>query len=1062
MNLNEKISNLLDAGHNRKFIQSILSISNDTWNKFKPIGITRPYKQSKKIDLSSIKNVAKQLKESGLKKIEIINKLGITNYQYNKLDLKEIKTSKKQEETEIITSAYFVDKSYFREDKCNWYWVNDQNDKCYMNLNYLDENLKSEKRVKIHSVQRIINEWKETFILDGNNSKEYTSDIECEFFPLLKSHNLKVAHDCVLKVHFRFFTRILFLKKLAHQYRFKKLIKLPTVANRNDIIIYEQLYYRILRYSEPARQDKELDHYSFKPFVKKESEEFTTYDIKQWDILISYDAETCRFKTEDEHYNKLQHPYLLCATLNFNHPGYHEEIRESFFWLDLTKKSQVPHNFVKWIIEEVIFKLPRDLQMFIKIKLFGYNNNKFDNHFIIEELLKYGKCEISERNGKVTEGTVKIDNWTIVLYDMVKWVPDMTLEQACDDYEIDAKKLKLDILTYNYACENAGKIIVKCSEEEFKTYLKPGTNIREKLALKKKYYRDGVYNIWEYVNEYCIFDTLSVLELYLKMSQVIKEMAIEFREQDNVHLYSTNFSEYLSPANFSGHLFKAFAKKEGEQKLVIKNFNLGRFIFESYFGGRVDFGFIGEYISVNKSLCLMDVTSEYPLAMMGLYPSLTGDTDEISYGPYLSLEWYQNKLDLCYKERWDAFYNKTLDNFNYFKYLETWRGIFRANCIPPENKNHLITFASIPSHHKTEQRIAYTNEPLLNVIINSVQCKNLILSGFKIEILPDEHNIFFNKVAHVFKSYVEKLGEMKFKAKEKSNKTKAKLVKLFLNSIAGKMAQRPLDNTIINQTNFIGGKIIYSSNKFSNENWETSMHYLATFITAEANFILFSTMYRLQLDYIYLDRPLSDRTGSILYMDTDSIVFDKELVSNKFIFNISEELGYYDDKKHDFYITWKEKYTKGSGVDRIICLAKKSYAICENEKIVELKLKGIHKKIMDKEFRNYSILKDIAYGISKEVVFNSLENARIDITSNPDYISIEATNMTQFGFFKHNNSNYHKAPFKELFGAEIKKTLQRENNFNELKSTNNDVININKINLDKIDKNFLVFCCSPY
>lgn len=1047
MDLKNKISSLLDQGYKRKYIQTILNISNDTWTSYKPSRvITKSYKKSDTHLIEAIEKLKAQFKS----KDEIIKELNISDYKYRKLNKKE---KVHEPISEIITGKDY-DERFFRYDKCKWFWINEQNNKCYLNIE--DEIKQDNGRLKIFMLKRSVQMWHEYWLVNNEHSLNF--EIEPFFMRAGEVHNLPVAHDCVLNLKFRFFTRVLYLKKLRQQYKSKREIKFPTIANRNDIISFEEVYYRVLRYEESSFGSL-TEAYDLRPFIKTDYQE--TYDIR-WDILVSFDAETCKFRTEDEHYNKLQHPYLLCATIDYNYPYYHEVRTENFFWLDLTRPSTVGKQFVEWLVG-IMASFHDNIAYWTRIKLFGYNNNKFDNHFIIEEFQKLGRCVINERNGKVTEGNIQVGKWTIELYDMVKWVPDMSLDDACEDYDIDAKKLKLNILSYNRACEMNREILLKCSEDVFKQFLKPGVTVREKLSLRKKYFMDGVYNVWDYVVEYCKYDTLSVLELYKKISAVVKSIIIQFQDSNEVFLKSTHFSQYPSPANLSGHLFKMIAKHQNQLKLTIKNFDLGRFIFESYFGGRVDFSFLGEYISVNKSLCLMDVTSEYPLAMMGQYPFIESH-DDIDYGSNINIQFYQNLIDKAYEERWAAFEAKTLDNFVYFRHLENWRGIFRANCYPPEDKVHLNTFAAIPRHHQVEKKIAYSNEKFLNVTINSVQCKNLILSGFKIEILNHEHNIFFTRVGYVFKSYVEKLGEIKYKAKENSNKTQAKLVKLFLNSIAGKMAQRPIDRTVLYESDIslASGKIHYSNNKFLNENWENSLHYLATFITAEANFILFSTMYRLQLEYIYANKPLSERTGSILYMDTDSIIFDKELVSKNFVFNISEELGYYEAEKCDFYITWKEKYTNDAGVDRIICLAKKSYAICKGEEIVELKLKGIHKKIMDSEFRNYEVLKKIASGIKKEISFNSLENARIDISSNQDYISIQDSNITIFGLFKHNNSNYKKAPFKELFDADIKKTLQRETNFTSIETTNKTVFEMNKHNLECVDNNFLIFCVSLY
>jgi len=137
---------------------------------------------------------------------------------------------------------------------------------------------------------------------------------------------------------------------------------------------------------------------------------------------------------------------------------------------------------------------------------------------------------------------------------------------------------------------------------------------------------------------------------------------------------------------------------------------------------------------------------------------------------------------------------------------------------------------------------------------------------------------------------------------------------------------------------------------------------------------MFSTLYRLSQYYIINKIPHEQRVSSILYVDTDSIFFSKNLCAN-INFNISEELGFYDEDKSDFYTTWGTKY---NDAEWIIIYSKKSYIIGKQKQIMSCKLKGIHKWQADlftydnfiKLLTNKKIIKFMSLQRVKKELFN--------------------------------------------------------------------------------------------
>jgi hypothetical protein len=702
----------------------------------------------------------------------------------------------------------------------------------------------------------------------------------------------------------------------------------------------------------------------------------------------------------------------------------------------------------------------------IKYTIFGYNNYRFDD-MLINPVIKshifgfgddFSKKDvdldnkyfqtISARNGQIfssriskiaTAGSYYDPNENqsircsaIEFKDLIKWTPDKTLREVCKDYNIGKdSKMDFDIVKYNKKIKDDDYYIKREMnlKDACDTFLmlkgkkkeKEGGIDYESMKLKAYYNAENdTLDLWELCKDYCLFDCKSTMLAALKISNLVKEIIFDYQREKNIRVQSNYMFSYNSPATLAYQfLSRTFAKEWTTQRLAINHSNFGRFIHQSYFGGRTDFSFIGKYTTVNGNLRYYDVTSEYPLAMMKKYPVLENEQD-MTVGKDVNINYYQNIINKMVEDRKKS---KKFDDFTIFRpFDEDFNAIFRCNLYPPKNNCELITFAPMATRFENKA-LCYENLCKTNIIVCTAFLKNFIMSGYSVELLEDEYNVVFTKLEYIFTEFIQYFGRAKAESKEDENKSKAKLFKLIINSIAGKLAQKP--GASISNSTVSYGDTDLDLDKL--ENWAKSNHYLATFIIGEANFILYSTLYRLQLTNIYNNVPHSDRCGALLYMDTDSIIFDADLC-DELDWDWSEYIGTWDEQLNYFHCTWKAKYTKKSP-DSIVCLGKKSYMIMKGDTAIDVKLKGIHRDQMERFANEYN---DILNGDAKTVCFEGLVrkakriNGIVDIT-------------------------------KEIFVGSIQKTLTAVD-----KSKVSTIECTNKKVLEKNCNNNIFFCTSKY
>lgn len=164
--------------------------------------------------------------------------------------------------------------------------------------------------------------------------------------------------------------------------------------------------------------------------------------------------------------------------------------------------------------------------------------------------------------------------------------------------------MNVDILEYNRQIENKGLLIYESDNIiQFCKSKSPLTN----RQLKKTYIQENnLFNIWQYILDYCKIDVMATMELFFKIQHSIKNIIKTMSTKSGITMPFENFASYRSAPQMSGYFYELISRKNDLLKMKIINDDFGRFIYSSYFGGRVDFGIIGEYRAQKDPLIYID------------------------------------------------------------------------------------------------------------------------------------------------------------------------------------------------------------------------------------------------------------------------------------------------------------------------------------------------------------------------------------------------------------------------------------------------------------------------
>jgi hypothetical protein len=471
------------------------------------------------------------------------------------------------------------------------------------------------------------------------------------------------------------------------------------------------------------------------------------------------------------------------------------------------------------------------------------------------------------------------------------------------------------------------------------------------------------------------------------------------------HSSYVDIMEYMSIAQISYTFLKIINISNDFNRLNPKNVPLIKFIRTAYFGGKVDIGFVG--LCENKNFEMLDVKSEYPLAMTGPLPIVN---DIFEYRILTSEDehiFIQEKIDNCLFFRNASFSQKQLHLFKPHEYIN-FLGVLLCRCEPPKSTQASI-FSPLPFPEFISDGVRacrYFTVPQTRVLTSHHICA-LIFQGWKVTIEECDYNIIFNcakskckkslkhkivkenclNLVHndeydfcYFKQFVELFGDAKSKAADDGNKVDKKLYKMILNAAAGRLGMKDVSKmTNVSFEKMMHDNLVYHQNSnLSVTTFGKSNYEIAVFINSAALYIITRAQYLLQLKDIYPDNiPLHSRISSVVYTDTDSVLFSRDDVLDEIYnsFVISNDVGKWENDK--FNDTWSVKYN----CNAVIILAKKSYFLLNKDekgyKDVTIHSKGfplceVKKMFYEDDYLKMDLFKALLESDNVEIKYNGI------------------------------------------------------------------------------------------
>lgn len=739
----------------------------------------------------------------------------------------------------------------------------------------------------------------------------------------------------------------------------------------------------------------------------------------------------------------LKNPYILnkCELPPFEYydnANHHNEfwVCKNMEWRSNTEKISIAFvDYLKTLFQCIILDYYKDFDYkqnrkthfesmeYPVLRIFGFNNFRFDDYFFMNNLLKLPGIHtiLQSRNGKTTLYLLgyhfktqhkHVGYLRIIIDDLIRYIPDVSLKKASNDYKISQPKIDFDILKYINKCNERREVVRYANEQEMIEYMGELDADLNRFKTDKGWLLcdEQAKGIVEY---YCDRDVMATMELFKKVVYNCLKLnnTLLF---DHDLILKNNIYDYISIAQLAFCIFQETARKNKFRFLKVHDRKHNEFIHASCFGGRVNYGFIGEYTS-DTNLKYMDVTSEYPLAMTAPYPSC--NTIDPIFGDDVNVDEINESIIKCQEHL-----KVHPGDYHIFDILPL--GIFLADLTPPEHLK--IVWAPFAIRDPINKKNRYANAKCKSKSINTINIRLCILMGWDIKILPYKYNTQFMEKDYIFLDFIDIMGIMKTRATTE-NKSFAKLIKAILNSPQGKLAMKPQQTYGRFETRQGDNEEpdLIEDSKYTVLEWDKSFHYLSSFVTAYANWILMSTALKL----VNNGKSVHDNAGILCYCDTDSIIFDGAR-AEKVDFKISNEIGRWNTDRFDFDSTWTNE---ADGIKSVIIIARKSYALLDKDKnIIDLKLKGIHKK-QASQF-DYERLKICISERFYTLYFNHLQRARLG-----DLYSI----------------------LKRIEQVQIKKTLNLEQDFNRIIPTIVSIVNQDNFNQvqDIFYKHYLEFCC---
>lgn len=659
----------------------------------------------------------------------------------------------------------------------------------------------------------------------------------------------------------------------------------------------------------------DIIQYCLKPNILKDKEDVKTSK----DIInncLCFDFET--FKDN----NNVSIPYNICIY------GYlkGDFIVKSFYGLNCVSLF---FEFLKPYIIPLNYSRTRETKKVDYIRLYGYNNAKFDNLFIFKQFY-----ELDKNTKYIFSGSsIKyIQHNNIEVYD-INLTYSGSLRNNCKSLKMEEEK---GIFPYNFVKDSNLFYIGSFPEIEF--FNKEDFYIRDKdekicdkteetilnnyNKLKESY--NNIFNCKEYTEKYCVLDCKLTFEL---VKEHLKNSIGEIKLNDKVIRYDV--SEAKTGAGLSLKMFnQVFQKDElygSPENILIKE-------KMAYYGGRTEV-FKKSFLSNDDDdkLFYLDINSSYPYSM----------TKKMPY-KYIRTSKMKEILNI------DDIIDYNLYGISSYKYIGDDKDNIINNLLERNEKGlniSVLEYNNITYHWGCELREAIKNGFEIKIFeIDEYEGK---------EIFNDFSNYFYNKRLEI----------------KKTQPAMALFYKLIMNSLYGKFGQRQFDtNELIETDSDIWDKItgnfdfikdiVRIDNKLSMLSYESHGDDLKCVgnLTRLSSYI--SALSRCNLSEVMRDIGHKN----IYYCDTDSI------------FTIKKP----DSKYIDNSILGKWKEEEETGIKEAIFIAPKLYFYSTFDNQDVKKAKGVKaEKIEIDEYRELNEDKILNIKKSSLMFFRSLNGVII-------------------------------------------------------------------------------------
>jgi hypothetical protein len=506
---------------------------------------------------------------------------------------------------------------------------------------------------------------------------------------------------------------------------------IDSIKNGTKIYLYDDkkehvapsIYNDIIFNNDKKLLDKVIkDKYILKPTTIKDKTQTPANILKN---CLIYDLETYT----DNEYNV--HPYCCCLYGFYNG----KEVKKSFYGLNCID------DFINYININLLVKISHTSTKPNKeinyIRIYGFNNSKFDNLFVYKKLY-----ELDKGTDFIFAGSsIKyIEYNNISFYDLALIYSGTSLRKLAEDMKVENKK---GIFPYTFV--NKDNLYYNGSFPDEKYF--NNTDFEDITYNELKEKNNNKFDVEDYTLKYCLLDCITTYDILKNfINSTIGEINGKYynvsTSKTGAGLAMKSFNQIFQDENL-----------EGSPEDVLKREK------KAYYGGRTEV--FKKYFKSNdkNKLNYYDINSSYPYSMTQNMP--------FKYIRSIKREFKtSNKDDII---------NTNLYHIKAYKYNG--------------NDNYVINNLL----ERNEKGFNYSVKEYNGLTYHwGVEIREAINNNFQFDIIAyDEYS-----TKKVFETYVNYFYNERKKVK-KSNPALGMYYKLLLNSLYGKFGQKQFDNNEI-------------------------------------------------------------------------------------------------------------------------------------------------------------------------------------------------------------------------------------------------------------------------